>query len=112
MNSPFATPKKPATDSLLHPPGSAVGIARAAANEAQGKAEVDDVQAVMGNLTSIDFKENADGLLSQVEGLQEAARQDRFTGDQLQALLKLFATEASTRVVTASESAETRFCES
>ena len=60
----------------------------------------------MGNLTTIDFEENADDLLSQVEGLQEAAQQDRVTGDPLQALLKLFATEASTRVVTASESAE------
>ena len=49
MSSPFATPKKPATDALLHPPGSAVGIARAAANEAQGKDEVDDVHAGGGS---------------------------------------------------------------
>ena len=45
MSSPFATPKKPATDALLHPPGSAVGIAIAAANEAQGKAGLDSVHA-------------------------------------------------------------------
>ena len=106
MSSLFDTPKKPATDALLHPPGSAVGIARAAANEAQGKAEIDDVQAVMGNLTTIDFEKNADDLLHQVEGLQQAATKDRVTGDQLQALLKLLATEASKTVVTASESAE------
>ena len=45
MSSPFATPKKPATDALLHPPGSAVGIAIAAANEAQGKDGLDSVHA-------------------------------------------------------------------
>ena len=45
MSSPFATPKKLDTDALLHPPGSAVGIAQAAANEAKGKEEIDDVQA-------------------------------------------------------------------
>ena len=90
MPSPLATPKKPATDALLHPPGSAVGISRAAANvnEAKGKEEIDDVQAAMGNLTAIDFEEGADDLISQVEGLQEAASEDRVTGDQLQALLK------------------------
>ena len=85
-----------------------LSVLRAAANEAQGKEEIDDVQAVMGNLTTIDFEENADDLPSQVEGLQEAAQQDRVTGDQLQALLKLFATEASKTVVTASESAENK----
>ena len=95
MSSPFATPKKPATDALLHPPGSVstVGIARAAAYEAKWKEEIDDVQAVMGNHTTIDFEENADDLPSQVEGLQEAASKDRATGDQLQVLLKLFATK-------------------
>ena len=45
MPSPFATPKKPATDALLHPPGSVAGIARAAANGAQGKDGIEDVQA-------------------------------------------------------------------
>ena len=44
MSDLFATPKKPATDLLLHPPGSAVGIGRAVANEAQGKEEIEDVQ--------------------------------------------------------------------
>ena len=70
MSSPFATPKKPATEAALHPPASAIRIARAAANEARGKSEIDDVQAVMGNLTTIDFEEGADDLLSKVEGLQ------------------------------------------
>ena len=65
----------------------------------------------MGNLTTIDFEEGADSLFSQVEGLQEAASEDRVTGDQLQTLLKLFATEASKTVASASESAETRFSE-
>ena len=51
MSSPFATPKKLATDEVLHPPGSAIGIARAAANEAKGKAEIDDVQALTLTLT-------------------------------------------------------------
>ena len=76
MSSPFATPKKPATDALLHPPGSAIGIARAAVNEAQGKDEIDAVHAVMGNLTGIDFEANADDLLSRVDGLQEAANKN------------------------------------
>ena len=44
MQSTSNTPKKPATGSLVHPPASAIGIARAAANEAQGKLEIDDVQ--------------------------------------------------------------------
>ena len=108
MSSPFATPKKPATDALLHPPGSAVGIAIAAANEAQGKDGLDSVHAVMGNLTGIDFEDSADDLLSQVDGLQEAANENRVTGDQLKSLLKLFATEAQTRVADASESAENK----
>ena len=108
MSSPFATPKKPATDALLHPPGSAVGIAIAAANEAQGKDGLDSVHAVMGNLTGIDFEDSADDLLSQIDGLQEAANENRVTGDQLKSLLKLFATEAQTRVADASESAENK----
>ena len=47
MSSPFATPKKPATGALLHPPGSAVGIARAAVNEAQGKGGIEAANALM-----------------------------------------------------------------
>ena len=62
----------------------------------------------MGNLTTIDFEEGADDLLSQVEGLQEAASEDRVIGDQLQALLKLFATEVLKTVATASESTENK----
>ena len=45
MQSPYATPKKPATGALLHPPTSAVGIARAAANEAKGKEGIGVLQA-------------------------------------------------------------------
>ena len=47
MSSPFATPKKPTTGALLHPPESAVKIVWAAANEENGKEEIGDVQAVM-----------------------------------------------------------------
>ena len=54
-------PKMPATAGTAHPPSSAVGAARAAANELAGKVEIEVVQALIDNLSGIDFEENAVG---------------------------------------------------
>ena len=91
----------------MHPPTACIAAARAAANEAQGKQGLDTVQTVMGNLEDIQFETEAEDFCDSVDGLKDAMESDTVSSSQVQALLKLLATEATSEVRSVASAVET-----
>lgn len=68
-------------------------MARAAANESAGKPGLSGIQTAMGNLEGIQFETEAADLYDSVGGLKEAIENDSVSSSQVQASLKLLATD-------------------
>ena len=95
------------TETTAHPPPASVAAARAAANEAFGKLGLTGIQTVMGNLEDIQFETEAEDVYDSVDGLQDAMSNDTVSSSQVQALLKLLATEAKKEVRSVAKAVET-----
>ena len=95
------------TQTGMHPPSASVAAARAAANEAAGKLGLTGIQTVMGNLEDIQFETKAEDLYDSVDGLKDTMERDTVSSSQVQALLKLIATEAKEEVRSVAEAVET-----
>ena len=84
-------------------------MARATANEPPGKQGLTGIQTVIGNLEGLQFETEAEDLYASVGGLKEAMANDSVSSSQVQASLKLLATEANKEVRSVAEAVETRF---
>ena len=105
MNSPAG---QQSTGTALHPPTAAVTAARAAANEAAGKAGLEAVQTVMGDLEDLKFGVDPEDFCDSIPGFRESMGNDSVSSSQVQALLNLFATEAKGEVKSAAQAVENR----
>ena len=105
MNSPAG---QQSTGTATHPPTAAVTAARAAANEAAGKAGLEAVQTVMGDLEDLKFGVDPEDFCDSIPGFKESMGNDSVSSSQVQALLNLFATEAKGEVRSAAQAVENR----
>ena len=69
MNSPAG---QESTGTALHPPTAAITAARAAANEAVGKAGLEAVQTVMGDLEDLKFGVDPADFCEAIPGFRES----------------------------------------
>ena len=105
MNSPAGSQS---TGTATHPPTAAVAAARASANEAAGKAGLEAVQTVMGNLEDLNFTEDPKDFYDSISGLKDAMENDSVSSSQVQALLNLLVTETKGEVRSAAQAVENR----
>ena len=108
MDSLASSPAgRPSTQTGMHPPSANVAAARAVANKSAGKLGLTGIQTVMGNLEDIQFETEAEDVYDSVDGLQDAMSNDTVSSSQVQALLKLLATEAKKEVRSVAKAVET-----
>ena len=105
MNSPAG---RQSTGTATHPPTAAVTAARAAVNEAAGKAGLEAVQTVMGDLEDLSFTEDPKDFYDAIPGFKESMGNDSVSSSQVQALLNLFVTETKGEVRSAAQAVENR----
>ena len=105
MNSPAG---QQSTGTAMHPPTAAITAARAAVNEAAGKAGLEAVQTVMGDLEDLKFGVDPADFCDSIPGFRESMGNDSVSSSQVHALLNLFATEAKGEVRCAAEAVENR----
>ena len=105
MNSPAC---QQSTGTATHPPTAAVTAARAAANEAAGKAGLEAVQTVMGDLEDLSFTQGPEDFYDSIPGFKESMGNNTVSSSQVQALLNLFVTETKGEVRSAAQAVENR----
>ena len=105
MSSPAG---RQSTGTAMHPPTAAITAARAAVNEAAGKAGLEAVQTVMGDLEDLSFSQVPEDFYESIPGFKEAMGTDTVSSSQVQALLNLFVTETKGEVRSAAQAVENR----